>query len=326
MSETIQGQEKARILTSVRDVVLDAALAVQVLFEAREFQVSSKGEAGPVTSGDIVANFILRRGLMDLLPDAGWLSEESVDTSARLDREYVWVVDPIDGTREFVKGIPEYSVSVGLARAGEPVLGVIALPADGLIYYGLRGAGVSCLRHEPAGREYFTPAFWNFVLEATPATVGETLAGGFTFRTDRAYAVQESRVTRAFFSDRKELPGATLLVSASEHRRQKFAPLEGDFAVHPSGSIARKLGLLAGGQGDLVVSLYPKNEWDICGGTALVLAWPGTAVMELEHGGPVRFNSADPRSLGLVAGPAGLVKEFLQYFARKGLKLETTYE
>lgn len=108
----------------------------------------------PVTAADKAADVVLR----DILPGAeeGWLSEESVDDPSRLDRPRVWVVDPIDGTREFIEGIPEWCVSIGLVEEGMPVAGGIFNPATGELVLGSVETGVTyngmpCSVSEPAG-------------------------------------------------------------------------------------------------------------------------------------------------------------------------------
>jgi myo-inositol-1(or 4)-monophosphatase len=82
-----------------------------------------------VSEADIRAAEMLHEALTHAFPDTGWLSEEHVDTADRLDRERVWVVDPIDGTREYLMGLPEYAVSVALVIDGAPALGVVYNPA-----------------------------------------------------------------------------------------------------------------------------------------------------------------------------------------------------
>lgn len=104
------------------------------------FYVESKGDAGPVTEADRRADAILRHELLGL-ESAGWLSEETVDDATRLGRDALWVVDPLDGTKEFVDGIPQYCVAIGLVRAGEPVLGVVHNPATDDTFWAERGRG-----------------------------------------------------------------------------------------------------------------------------------------------------------------------------------------
>lgn len=82
-----------------------------------------------VSEADILAAEMLHGALTGAFPDIAWLSEEHEDTAARLRHERVWVVDPIDGTREYLEGVPEYAISVGLVVAGRPALGVVYNPA-----------------------------------------------------------------------------------------------------------------------------------------------------------------------------------------------------
>ncbi len=89
-----------------------------------------------VSEADIRAAEMLHEALTRAFPDDGWLSEEHVDTSHRLDKRRVWIVDPIDGTREFLQGVPEYAISVGLAIEGRPALGVVYNPASGEMFAG----------------------------------------------------------------------------------------------------------------------------------------------------------------------------------------------
>lgn len=94
----------------------------------------------PVTEADRAIDAVLRQTL--LRDGEGWLSEESVDNLDRLQKSRVWVVDPLDGTREFVKGIPEFCVSIGLVEDGKPVAGGIHNPATNETFVGAIDSGV----------------------------------------------------------------------------------------------------------------------------------------------------------------------------------------
>ncbi len=104
---------------------------------ATEFKVGDD----PVTEADRTANRILREAL--IRDGEGWLSEESVDDSARLEKERVWVVDPLDGTREFVTGIPEWCISVGFVENGKAVAGGICNPSTQQLFLGAVGQGIT---------------------------------------------------------------------------------------------------------------------------------------------------------------------------------------
>lgn len=95
----------------------------------------------PVTEADLLADEHLRRRLLADRSDHGWLSEETADSTDRLGRRRVWVVDPIDGTNSFVAGIAEFVVSVGLVEDGVAVAAVVYNPVTEELYTALRGAG-----------------------------------------------------------------------------------------------------------------------------------------------------------------------------------------
>ena len=117
--------------------------AGQAIFQmaAEGFETAYKANEDPVTTADLRADSILRKGLIEDFPGTGWLSEETRDDSGRLDKRLVWVVDPIDGTKEFVGGIPEYAVSVALVEYGLPVLAVVYNPATEEMFVAAKGQG-----------------------------------------------------------------------------------------------------------------------------------------------------------------------------------------
>lgn len=292
MTATIDPNDLTGTRTALRDVLHRAAVTVRGLYENRRFSVETKDDNTPLTTADLAANEILRAGLREIDPDAGWLSEENEDTDARLKCERVWIVDPIDGTREFVDRTGGYSISVGLAINGRADLGGVALPQENIIVVGARGAGIEVWRYAADGSDGF------------------------------------ERIPGALIADETapDLKDARILVSVSESKRGAYASVADELKLQPTGSIARKLALVAMGRADLVVSLYPKNEWDICGGAALIECQPNAGMIELEHGQGQRYNRANPATIGLAAGPAGLVRQFEQYSKMKKLVLRHNYD
>lgn len=105
------------------------------------FEKSFKENDDPVTTGDFTVNNILQEEFSKHFPEIGWLSEETRDNAKRLTKEFVWIVDPIDGTKEFVMGIPEYSISVALVKNGVPILGLILNPLRDETYTAIKGQG-----------------------------------------------------------------------------------------------------------------------------------------------------------------------------------------
>jgi len=120
---------------------LEAARAVFARFTPGAIETEYKIGHDPVTEADRALDAVLRKEL--LREGEGWLSEESVDDPVRLQKSLVWVVDPLDGTREFVKGIPEFCASVGLVENGRPVAGGIFNPATSETFLGSLDTGVT---------------------------------------------------------------------------------------------------------------------------------------------------------------------------------------
>src|SRR5579871_247862 len=97
----------------------------------------------PVSEVDIAVNQLLRGRLAALIPDAGWLSEESEDDPARLGARRVWIVDPIDGTRAFIARRPDWTISVALVEAGRPVVAALYAPVSEELFLAVAGAGAT---------------------------------------------------------------------------------------------------------------------------------------------------------------------------------------
>lgn len=223
-----------------------------------------KSQDNPLTLADLESDRIIGEHLRAAFPKDAILSEETVDDPSRLANERVWIVDPMDGTKEFTKRIPEFGVSIALTQRGEPVVGVILNPAVDSVVWASAGNG--------------------------------------TFRDGAR--VRVSAVT--------ELRDAIVIASRTEISRDQFAPYEGWFKrLDPVGSIAWKLACIASGQGDLNVSVAPKNEWDVCAGDVLVREAGGIYV---GFDGTTRTYN-QPKTLieaGMAAGPPRLVQAFLE--------------
>jgi myo-inositol-1(or 4)-monophosphatase len=102
-----------------------------------------------LTQADSESDDLLKARLLGAFPDDGWLSEETKDSPARLEKSRVWIVDPLDGTREFTLRVPEFCVCVALVENGKPVVGVEYNPATDRLYSAALGAGAT-LNGQPA--------------------------------------------------------------------------------------------------------------------------------------------------------------------------------
>ncbi len=104
----------------------------------------TKAGSSPVSDADIAVDQLLRERLTGEGPHFGWLSEESVDDPARLGARYVWIVDPIDGTRAYLAGLPDWTISAALVENGRPITACLYAPVTEEFFAATAGAGATC--------------------------------------------------------------------------------------------------------------------------------------------------------------------------------------
>ncbi len=126
-----------RLAAAVRE---GGALALETFRGAPKSWI--KGKSSPVSEADLAVDALLRERLLTI-HDGGWLSEETEDDPARLERADVWVVDPIDGTRAYLAGLPDWVVSAALVSAGRPVVAALYAPATDELFLAIAGAGAT---------------------------------------------------------------------------------------------------------------------------------------------------------------------------------------
>lgn len=135
------------LLPFVRDTAREAGAIAAEFFrpgQKTSARIWSKAGGSPVTEADVSVDAFLKVHLSRALPDAGWLSEETLDHPARLGHDKVWIVDPIDGTRAYLSGHRDWSIAIALLVAGRPVLGLVYAPAHDLLYEAVAGGGAFC--------------------------------------------------------------------------------------------------------------------------------------------------------------------------------------
>jgi len=106
-----------------------------------DYEIKEKGYHNPVTTADKEADSYLKSTLMSARPQYGWLSEETVDSKNRLNKEKVWIVDPLDGTKEFIEGVPQFVVSIALVEKGISIIGVLHNPVTKETFHAAKGEG-----------------------------------------------------------------------------------------------------------------------------------------------------------------------------------------
>ena len=127
-------------LKSAIDAAKEAGSIIMEYYKSK-YEIRDKSYHNPVTTADHAADKYLRETLTKAYPNYGWLSEETVDSAERLECSRTWVVDPLDGTKEFIEGVDHFVVSVALVEDGEPVVGVLYNPASDELFTAAKGDG-----------------------------------------------------------------------------------------------------------------------------------------------------------------------------------------
>lgn len=105
------------------------------IYQNNSTVVTMKEDSSPVTQADILANEVIIKTILENFPTHGILSEELVDNKERFEKEFVWIIDPLDGTKDFIAQDDEFTVNIALVHNGRPIVGVIAIPVTKEIYY-----------------------------------------------------------------------------------------------------------------------------------------------------------------------------------------------
>jgi len=238
------------------------------------------GGEGPVSAADLAVNQWLLEGLAAAFPNAPWtlLSEETAKEQLTpgqpLAAEWLWILDPLDGTKDFLQGTGEYAVHLALARHGEPVLGVVLLPEMEELWFGLLADGA-----------------------------------GAAGAVGRAWCENRSGERRpASLSPRREL-GELVLVASRNHRDQRLEQLLAALALGDTraiGSVGGKVATILRGETDLYISLSGRSapkDWDMAAPEAVLRAAGGA--FSHADGRALRYNDGDIRQAGCLIASHG---------------------
>jgi myo-inositol-1(or 4)-monophosphatase len=249
----------------------DHQLAFELAREAGQRLLALRASSGLSAdalknAGDRLSHDYLMAELARLRPGDAVLSEEGTDDQGRLAAPRVWIVDPLDGTKEFIRKIPEFCVAIGLSDRGEPVVGVTYNPVTEEMFWSARGMGCHLGSHRV-------------------------------------------RVTRT-----RMLHRASVLASRSETARGEWEVFHGILKSVPTGSVAYKLAMVAGGKADATFTRSPKNEWDIASGAALIIE-AGGKMTDID-GKPLTFNKKVTKCAGMIASNGILHEQLLKVAPR----------
>lgn len=128
-------------LSYLKKTIVLAGQTIVAMSQQPPAVIAHKPDHSPVTMADLTANQILQDQLLGAFPEDGWLSEETQDDKTRFSKKRIWIVDPLDGTKEYIQHRPEYVVSVALVEEGQSILAAIFNPVTQELFYAVRGQG-----------------------------------------------------------------------------------------------------------------------------------------------------------------------------------------
>lgn len=156
-------------IATIRLALNQASARLQrIRYDGLKIQIKSDGS--PVTNADLEVNQIIQQTLLDAFPHDAWLSEESPDNPSRLHSQRVWILDPIDGTKPFIKGLPHYTISLALVDQGQPAIGVIFNPATQEYFCAIQGQQATLNRQPIHVRTTSSPSRHTFLLNPWKVT------------------------------------------------------------------------------------------------------------------------------------------------------------
>lgn len=263
---------RAALCNTVRRIALEAGeITLEYFDEAGYDGADSKADGSPVTLADQEAEKLIQKRLEDMLPGIPMVGEEASAAGHKPDltgQDYFWLVDPLDGTKEFISGSGDYTVNIALIHKGAPVLGVVYAPAAGELYAGYTEEN------------------------------GNAKAMRWLEETGSEKDIRVRRPPRE---------GLTVVASKSHGSSQRLDQYLNDYKVEKlvkRGS-SLKICIIAAGKADLYPRFGPTSEWDTAAGDAVLRA-AGGIIVDLQ-GKPLTYGGADPKFLNpeFIAAPRG---------------------
>lgn len=251
-------------LTSAVDCALRAGVAIMAVYRT-DFSVETKADQSPLTKADMAAHEIIKKALEDSF-SYPVLSEEDCDIAYEQRRAWstFWLVDPLDGTKEFIRKNGEFTVNIALVENSAPTLGVVFAPARKILYFASPETGARRIRDVEA-EGVVDVAHLLSQAESLPA---ERSATGLRVVASRSHSNEE---TESFIARLEEEYGTAERVSVGS---------------------SLKLCLVAEGAADAYPRIAPTMEWDTAAADAVVRATGGTVVSHAD-GTPLKYNKPD---------------------------------
>ena len=264
------------LLNAVVEVAHQAGEKIMSIYNHENIEIVNKNDGSPLTQADLLAHQTIVEGLKKLTPEIPVLSEESSETDIQQRRQWplLWLVDPLDGTKEFIHRTDEFTVNIALIINHRPVLGVVFAPALGATYFAMNNYGAY---KQFAGKtERIFASSWVDVAEVS--RLGHPSPRG-TPALRRESSVTPTRSLRVVASRRH-----------GEEALEKFLQQLPEYTLLNAGS-ALKICLVAEGVADLYPRLGPTSEWDTAAGHAIINNAGG--ILYDEQHRPFHYNSRE---------------------------------
>lgn len=243
------------ILKVIREA---SSIVLSIYNQESRIKVEVKSDSSPVTRADKQANNFIVSQLEELYPESNFITEEAdlSDYSIRRDWEYTWIIDPLDGTKEFINRNGEFTINIALAKGSEIVFGVIMIPPTGVIYYAEKGKGAFKIEDGQTTQ-----------IQARKPSLDEELIV-LTSRSHRSSKIEN-------------------------FVEENYSSMFQNIKYQPAGS-SLKMCLVAEGRAHLYPRLGTTMEWDIAAGA--IIAQEAGAIVEAIDGKPLKFNKEDLRN------------------------------
>lgn len=244
---------------------LEAGQQIMAIYASGDFNVEMKGDNSPLTRADVASHQVIMAHLQST--DIPVLSEEgrSIPYAERAEWSTLWIVDPIDGTKEFIKRNGEFTVNIALVEAGIPVMGVVYVPAKQELFVGVLEGEHACAMRTVQGDAGWSVDAW--------LRAGQPIPAG---TANRPVTVVASR---------------SHMSKETADYIQELRAVHGDIETISKGS-SLKLCMVAAGEADCYPRFAPTMEWDTAAGQGVCLA-AGCDVMNWETKSPLTYNRKD---------------------------------
>jgi 3'(2'), 5'-bisphosphate nucleotidase len=293
------------LIKEISALLTVASAAIMEIYESGSFSVSQKDDHSPLTRADLASNAIINKGLQRITPDIPVISEETLHLPYKERRHFkeVWILDPIDGTREFVNRNGEFCISLALIKDGSPVAGFIMAPVTGELWYALEGQGAWYVTEGNAIR---------LPLTGSDTGDGDGDASSTSICTGSGSGNDTISVTNPGICYDTEIRRKIIITRSRSHHNDKEKEWI-DRIIDIFGAVtviqgsALKFCRLAEGSTSVYPKFGPINEWDVAAGD-IILRESGGEIVEVTGGVMPIYNKPDLKQPHFIAYARGIRK------------------